>query len=320
MKFKIFFILILLACFIAMLSSSIAQTRDYIPMLNQGAVWFETYTNYTWPPSPYGYSFCGRKYLDGDTFIDDKMYSKIYHEELDIYCTEQILSGPEYYGAIREDIQEQKVWYYPPNSPFEFLYFDFSLSTGDTVVWGSWFNSGQYMYLTVSGIDTITTIDGVDRRRWLFDEDLYSEESSMIEGVGCSSGLLASYEVIFEYWNNLVKLSIDTTLTYCCNYNECGIPTDSCTTVRVKSFYNMPKIYIYPNPVIAGNPLRISGFQYPRNEPVHVEFYNILGNKVESYTSTTTDLIIASPHTPGLYVFNIYNSTFKTQIKILVKQ
>jgi|GEM_PF-1544169 len=296
-----------------------AQNRNYLPMVNQGSVWFETYTNYSWPPSPYGYSYCGRKYLDGDTIINNNMYSKIYHEKLDIYCTDIILSGPEYAGAIREDILEQKVWYFPPEYPDEVLYFDFSLTTGDTVSWESWFNQGPYMYLTVSDLDTLTTIDGVERRRWLFDEEPLSEESSMMEGIGCSSGLLANYEVIFEYWNYLINLNIDTSTIYCHNLNGCEIPTDTCTIVGVNPCYDNPHILIYPNPVIAGNPLRITGIPNPKNETVFIELYDILGNKVESYRSTNRDLIITSPKIPGLYVINIYKSTFKSQIKIVVK-
>jgi hypothetical protein len=296
-----------------------AQNPGYIPMLNPGAVWFETYTNYSWPPSPYGYSYCGRKYLDGDTIINDKMYHKIYHEKLDIYCTNNILAGPEYVGAIREDIPEQKVWYFPPEYPDETLYFDFSLSAGDTVSWWlSWFNQYPNMYLTVSGIDTITTIDGVERRRWLFDEEPLSDESSMIEGIGCSSGLLASYEVVFEYWNYLINLSIDTTMIYC-RKSLCEIPTDTCTTVGLKPYSDNSDIRHYPNPVIAGNPLRITGIPNPKNELVFIELYDILGNKVESYRSISRDLIITAPKISGLYVINIYNSTVKSQIKILVK-
>ena len=296
------------------------QSSDYIPMVNQGAVWFETYTNYSWPPSPYGYSYCGRKYLDGDTIINDNMYSKIYHEVLDIYCTDIIVSEPEYAGAIREDIPEQKVWFFPPEYPDEVLYFDFTLSTGDTVSWYSWFNGGSNMYLTVSDIDTITTFDGLERRRWLFDEEPLSEESSMIEGIGCSSGLLANYEVIFEYWNYLISQSIDTSLSYCRNFNVCEIPTDTCATVGVEPSYDNSHILIYPNPVIAGNPLRITGIPNPKNEPVIIALYDILGNKVEAYNSTSVNLLITSPKIPGLYLINIYTSTLKSQIKILVKQ
>lgn len=297
-----------------------AQNRDYLPVVNQGAVWFETYTNYSWPPSPYGYSYCGRKYLDGDTIINNIEYSKIYHEELDINCTDIVISGPEYYGAIREDIPEQKVWYFPPDSPLEFLYFDFSLSAGDTVAWDSWFNGGTGLYLTVSDIDTITTIDGVERRRWLFDQDPNSDESSMIEGIGCSSGLLASYEVIFEYWNYLISLNIDTSPVYCNNFYGCEIPTDTCTTVGMHSYSNNSHLHVYPNPVIAGNPIAITGIPDSKNEPVIIELYDRLGKKVDSYRSTNAGLSIASPKITGLYVINVYNSIFKSQIKIIVKQ
>lgn len=312
--------LIVLLVFALGLKVTEAQSRDYLPMVNQGAVWFETYTNYSWPPSPYGYSFCGRKYLDGDTIINNIEYSKIYHEKLDIYCTDIILSGPEYYGAIREDIPEQKVWYVPPEYPDELLYFDFSLSAGDTVTWNSWFNGGSELYLTVSEIDTITTIDGVERRRWLFDEDPYSDESSMIEGIGCSSGLLASYEVIFEYWNYLISLNIDATPVYCNNLYGCEIPTDTCTTVGIHSGYENSHLLAYPNPVIAGNPLAITGIPVSKNEPFTVELYDVLGNKVDSYQSTGTNLTIVSPKIPGLYIVNLYNSAFKSRIKICVEQ
>lgn len=320
MKFKNFFTLILLACFIAMLSSLKSQTRDYIPMLNQGAVWFETYSNYIWPPSPYGYSYCGRKYLDGDTIINDNMYSKIYHEKLDIYCTDVIVSGPEYYGAIREDIPEQKVWYFPPNSPFEYLYFDFSLSIGDTVSWWeSWFNQGPYTYLTVSDIDTITTFDGVERKRWLFDEDLYSEESSMIEGIGCSSGLLAPYETLFEFANYLANYHIDTTLIYCSDFIGCTLPTDTCISVGLVPSKNDLRGTIFPNPVLVNKPFRVSGIPIINNELYSAELYDAKGIKLEYFNLHNTQLIINAPGKPGIYFLVIFTSTSKKQFKICVQ-
>jgi len=300
----------------------IGQNNSYLPMLNEDAVWFETYTNYSWPPSPYGYNTCGRKYLAGDTVINSLSYKKIYHESLDVFCTDIILEGPEYAGAIREDIDLQQVWYIYPTIDLEILYFDFSSLTGDTIsnetFFGSTFN---WFYEVIAEVDTIITLDGVERRRWIFDADPYADESFLIEGLGCSSGLLAPYEVLFEYSNHLANFHIDTTLIYCSDYIGCELPTDTCITVSIEDncMYSASNLLLFPNPVCRKNPVQIRGLPQVPDDPLNVDLFNISNNSTTNFLTKNSDLVFTAPDKAGVYVINIYNSKLKKQIKLIVK-
>jgi len=297
------------------------QEKQYTPLVEPGKVWFETYTNYS-IPSPYGYSYCGRKYLSGDTIIGDKQYMKIYHEQLDIWCTDIILEGPEYVGAIRDEIDEQKTWYVYPGHSNEEMFFDFSLTTGDTITSDTYFgNNGWWEYLIISDVDTVLTPDGVERRRWLFDMEPYgTEESYVIEGVGCSSGLLAPYEVLFEYANFLVSMHTDTVKNFCHEYYpDCQIPTDSCGTVGVKLPSPSLSVSFYPNPALTGNPVRISRIPVTNDAPATIEVFDLTGRRLISAATQQPDFVMNAPEKPGVYFLIVSNSMFKQTLKMVVR-
>ncbi|OQX76226.1 MAG: hypothetical protein B6D61_09110 [Bacteroidetes bacterium 4484_249] len=294
-------------------------SQQYHPLVNPGAVWFETYTNYT--PSPFGYNTCGRKYFEGDTVINNLSFKKIYHERLDVFCTDIVLDGPDYAGAIREDTIQQKVWYISPNHVDEILYFDFSLSAGDSVSWDTYFGLGfNWIYEVISDVDTIVTLDGVERRKWIFDADPYSDESFVIEGLGCSSGLLAPYEVLFEYANYLANFHIDTTLIYCSDFIGCDLPTDTCTTVGIVSNLNDAPLLVFPNPVVVGKPIRIDNIPFLNDENVVIEIFNMIGEKTASFTENKSQFVtIPAPEKSGIYFLLLSNSNLKKTIKLYVK-
>ncbi len=298
------------------LQFSLAQNKEFIPMLNPGAIWFETYTNHT--PNPFGYNWSGRKYLGLDTIINNTTYKKIYHEMLDVFCTEIILSGPTYAGALREDALHKMVWFIPPYFQQEILYFDFTLEIGDTVA-ESYFTWETPYTLIVSDIDTITTFDGAARKRWLFDSDPMNDESFVIEGIGFSGGLLQPYEIWQFYINHLWNFHIDTTLIYCHHLFGCEIPSDTCMSVGITTPLRDFDISIYPNPVSVNNPFYISGIHDNTNEPYVVEIYTMSGIKIDLFTKSSFKSSLNAPGKSGLYVLNIFNSNFSHQSKLYVQ-
>ena len=296
------------------------QEKQYIPLVEPGKVWFEVYPNSGWPPSPYGYAFCGRKYLLGDTIIGDKQYMKIYHEKLDIWCTDIILEGPEYVGAIRDEIEEQKVWYVHPDDPdYEFLFFDFSLGAGDSIPPFCYFNLSFFPF-EITDVDTIITPDGVARRRWIFDDDPWCDESYVIEGIGNSSGFLAHYQVYFEGGSYLICMHTDTVLNFCHEYYPgCQIPTDSCGTLGIRSSEKKSVLKIFPNPSLASNPVRISGIPATADAPAIIEVFDLTGRRLISAATKQTDFIFNSPEKQGVYFGIVSNSMFKQTLKMVVK-
>jgi hypothetical protein len=305
-------------CLLLLSRPMFSQKTSYLPMVDPERVWFETYSNGI--PSPWGYNSSGHKYLNGDTVINAMTYQKIYHEQLNVWCTDIIIGYPIYCGAIREDAIQKKAWVVPSYYNDEILYFDFSLNAGDTIFMGeTWFTTNCSMVdLIVSAIDTINTINGIERKRWLFDMNPFQDESYVIEGIGYSSGLLDCYEESFEYNNFLINVSIDTNLIYCSNFNGCYLPTDTCTTVAIEPKPTASSITIYPNPVVAGNPIRISGIPMNNNEPFIADVYDITGRKVMSFILKESDFTVPTPNRPGFYVINFYNSSFTKQLKINV--
>jgi hypothetical protein len=102
----------------------------------------------------------------------------------------------------------------------------------------------------VVDIDTITSFDGVDRRKWFFNS---FEGSEVIEGIGNINGVLTPFFVYFEYWENLFCFTVDTTQVYPFPYqSNCILPSDTCLTVGV-SEWGKPEsagqsLIAYPNP------------------------------------------------------------------------
>ncbi len=249
MKNFIKFYLIISLVLIAGIHRLQAQNQNYIPMVNQGAVWFETYSTM---PSPYGYNYAAKLYFDGDTTFNNKQYQKLYKVYVNVLCQQIIQFGPTYNGALREDTLTQKVWIVDWDANDEILFFDFSLGVDDTVPTDCYFSKNFYP-LTVSNIDTVTTYDGLERRKWQFFLDGWAlDGSEVIEGIGSINGLLAGYIIPAEYyWEQLFCFSINNSHIYP-NPNPCDciLPTDTCMTVGIQpELQSHNDLLVYPNPV-----------------------------------------------------------------------
>jgi hypothetical protein len=97
-----------LALLIGLACSIKAQNRNYLPMLSQGALWLETQTIDTYPPSPYGYHLARQVSIDGDTMMNGQLYYKLYTTGVDVLCQENYDYDPVYQCAMREDAETQK--------------------------------------------------------------------------------------------------------------------------------------------------------------------------------------------------------------------
>lgn len=307
MKFKNFFTLILLACFIAIISSSKAQTRDYIPMLNEGAVWFETYTDYNLPPSPYGYNHAAKLYFQGDTTFNDMNYLKLYKAFVDLHCQE-MMDEPLYSGALREDTLGQKVWIVEYDQSEEVLFFDFSLNEGDSIPESCYFSKNFYP-LTIDNIDTVTTYDGLERRKWQFNHDGWPVGGSeVIEGIGSINGLIAGFIVPnTPYWEELFCFAIDSSNIYP-NPNpfNCVLPSDTCMTVGMANREIKDDILIYPNPVLNTQQLHLENITKEGDEIAGILLIDTKGTLVlgsETYQNHTQ--INLPNYLTGFYILKI---------------
>lgn len=312
--YKIGFISFLILTF--GLRYSQAQNQNYLPMVNSGAMWFETYSTM---PSPFGYNSAGKKYLQGDTTINDLQYIKLYGIGVDVQC-QDVIDGPWYLAAFREDTVEQKVWIVKKDEDEEKLYFDFTLEEGDTVPTDCFF-SKNYSPITVFSVDTVTTYDDEDRRRWRFIiEGGIDNGSEVIEGIGSINGLLAGYIIPIEYyWEQIFCFTIDSTHIFPNpNPTECILPSDTCITVGIEPKLEQQRDFlIYPNPTSGLVTLSCKGL----TQKLKISICDLLGKKhLEMETDREFTVIDISDLSPGIYYLNMESSTKETIIKKIIRQ
>ncbi|MEL7220832.1 MAG: T9SS type A sorting domain-containing protein [Bacteroidota bacterium] len=231
----ILILLFLLLPFIALLSQNFATV---------GNVWIQT-----------GENLVGDKYpvyieLQGDTIINNKIYSSAYFQD-DVFMPVQ-----EYIGGIREE--NDSVYVIPANaeSSEELLIYDWTVTVGDTL------KSETFRWIVVEEIITIGLLNGEERKQ--FNCGRYSTMPSntdtvripltIIEGVGCidygfilnplfelplsTFSLFSSPEGIRCYSNNIELLW----------QNEEVIDCDSIIVATHNTMFNQT-LSIAPNPV-----------------------------------------------------------------------
>lgn len=172
-------------------STCTLSAQDYIPLVQEQATWI----HYEWDGGGtfedlnlFGYR------IEGDTMIDGTAYKKVYRLE---FFVDQIWpfapyrkSGQALFGAIREDLDERKVYarifeaneieWRCTDPGAEKLWYDFSLEVGDTL-------PSCISYYDISQIDSIDTVFsfGENRRRW----SIWDGYAYQVEGLGTHTGL-----------------------------------------------------------------------------------------------------------------------------------
>lgn len=234
------------------------SAQDYIPLVQEQATWihYEWYGGGTFEDLHlFGYR------IEGDTMIDGTAYKKVYMLE---FFIDQIWpfmpyrkSGQALFGAIREDLDERKVYarifeasdieWRCTDPGVEKLWYDFSLEVGDTLpsCISNWPGSPNW----TSPIDTIDTAFsyGEDRRRWRIPGLGYNV--FQVEGLGTHTGLFDPYFGDFQTGENSYTLE-----------HYCIGPESECGIIDATSVRELPlpasAISIAPNP--ASGPVHIS--------------------------------------------------------------
>lgn len=173
------------------------------------------------------WSVSNEKYMTaGDTVLDGKTYLKIYRQ-IGFQPFEFNLEDAEYFAAIRNDLEEKRVYVYLPagtsvwdyqygnyvaNTGKEVILYDFSLQTGDTVTYYTinptsqaamafhahrsdtahmqiGYDNGQSQYMVYQNSDSLITMsDGSTRRRILMYSDITGQDEVWIDGIGRLGG------------------------------------------------------------------------------------------------------------------------------------
>jgi hypothetical protein len=218
--------------------SSFGQTSIYHPFPDSNASWNVLYSNYQcqWGDSQEYYSLV----LDRDTVIGNHVYHTLrvpYIEFIWAGCPQ--FKQPGYYGAIRSDHPNRKVYFYPAYGTEEELLYDFTLEVGDTV------QGHLESYWDTQ--DTVISIDSVlvgeeFRKRWFINQwyDIY-----LIEGVGSTFGLIepSPGEIIDAPGYALLCFRQDGISQY-------PDPSMDCDLITSTPEENLPQaeITVFPNP------------------------------------------------------------------------
>ncbi len=204
-------------------------SQEYLPLPETNGKWINTYSILEWEPYPHVvvYDFVEYCTNGADTTINDLSYFIV------------DTCGGGYKGALRND--NGKVWFVPNNSQDEFLLYDFTVQSGDTIfnvyIESYWGDYAVYDLLVgPNAVDSIL-INGMYRKT------IYIEVAYWIEGIGNDQGLfLEPYGNISNYFLDLYCMSVDDTTLYP------EFSTEACEyPVGIKEKDHSIPI-VYPNP------------------------------------------------------------------------
>jgi hypothetical protein len=258
------------------------------------------------PPPIWSYTNYWETYYSGDTTILNHKYKKIEKTEYDIFCLNTVISGPNYIGAIRDDIFQKKVFYIPREDSVEKLIYDFNLGVGDTLISALNFNQP----LIVNIVDSILINDEYHKRiqfRYV--------DAEIIEGIGSRTGLVEEL-VAFEGGSHLCALYVDTTFVFPdhpCNLSS----TDTCLTLNVESQFKDEEFLIFPNPAKDQFQINISTEMLIHNP--RIEIFSIAGKiyKNEVLTNEITQ-IKSNDFKSGIYIVKVYTDKKLNRIEKLI--
>ncbi len=290
--------------------------QDYHKLLNESFYWDVPFAAQAYICGGFADFGPWRYKISGDTVINDMTYSKIYYSDFSpVYpsppnCPPFIVDTvfshyPDAY--LREDTVAQKVWRY---STFaggsEVLLYDFTLQKGDTLEIRNW-----ELDWVIDTVMTITTNDGIERRKFVFhgdDGSLFPREGWYIEGIGGMAGLFSGPFPYFEVgtWLMCVKDKNDEII-----YASGQGCSDFITGVDEVS--NDKAIHVFPNPFTDHLTIETA------TGKLDVKIYNLSGIRLiqeEFYGSRTFDL---SAFDPGIYMLQIRNDKDEIFLEKIVK-
>ena len=302
------------------ISTAEIKSQSYIPMLSDSIYWDIAYADMNvLICSEFGLQVSGpyRWAIDGDTTINGVVYKKFRSYKFQTLLTQpspncppfaiDTIPSPAFWGnyyCMREDTTNQQVFLYDLNVSQEFLWYDFDVQIGDTLLYQT---HGEFI---VDTIFNIVTLDGITRR--------YVECSSSslcgyyIEGLGGVAGLMYEPFVIFEGgpWLMCTKDLDQNTI-----YEPSGIGGCYNFTTGINSDINQfEAISLYPNP--AEDKL------YLKDLPLNptVVLYNTLGENIATHFNLRDNHISINALPEGLYFVCLIQDNISYSIGNFVKQ
>lgn len=178
-------------------------------------------------------------------FVGDSLHNGLNYQKI---SSSNNFFNTDNSGLTRVD--NNRVYFIPKDSINEILLYDFNLELGDTFQINSYFQVTNTNYVTVVGVDSIMTFDGVHRKVFYL-----SEGTNWIEGIGAEYG-----SITFPWY--FISISGDCHL-YCYSrdsidvyekqyyrYIDYDFLTYGCTGLitSISETEQLSNLIVYPNP------------------------------------------------------------------------
>lgn len=303
-------------------------SQPYTPFPDSNAVWsvcFRTSTH-----------FHTKHYqLEGDTNITTHLYSKLYYNDgLNDSIMDLQSPNTAYYGAIRQDTIQRKVFFIPADTSIsidEFVLYDFSLVAGDSI------KIPLIQNFSITGFCTDTvfvSIGGVSRKSILIYFPILNNSTQWLEGIGDIAGFFGyqnqtstvllcqsvNDSIIFKYnspWNWYYSPPFsDSIIFQSCSYHD---TLDSLTN---NDYLNIESdvISLYPNPLTNSSLIII-----PENIQLNnfnLEIFDLHGKKIKTFHNLNNRQLTLSRadfKSKGIYFLQIKSDNYFETIKLLVQ-
>ena len=285
-----------------------AVSQQYYPFPTGSATWSENCSAFEVYPNPHHEHRTIRYFLDGDTTIDSKVYSKVfgYNGATEIVDT----LNSHLLGGLREDSLKH-IYYLPlliyPGCmcyhcsmyifPPEYLLYRFDIEIGETVSLGP--GSKSLDDFIVYAIDSVL-VDGSYRKRYDMNPVYGYGDQYWIEGIGSDMGLFGPSCNPFEGFLQL--LCYEDSATF---YNPGG-------TCFIWTFVSVPEnesetgFIVSPNPAKGKLVISVQGFN---GQAGILKAFNLFGQEIYNKTISSNiskHEIDISNWQPGIYVFSLY--------------
>lgn len=229
------FVIILLLIFVLNVNA------QYLPFIESEKSWLELVEN------ELGVWFLDDHQLTGDTTIGDYTYKKL---EL-IKSSDPNAVLPYYFGAIRENIDERKVYIVFAGQTSELLLYDFTLEVGEEHTFHHCYYAAPTPSIPatfiVDSIGVYIDQNGLNRKVWYLNYSHNGVVGRIVEGVGSNTGIF-SYSCHIQVWKDLVCVHKDS-LSLFTNDFPFGIYCPSIISSNGKAVsQDLLDLKLYPNP------------------------------------------------------------------------
>lgn len=218
-----------------------------------------------------------RFYCSGDTLINAEAYKKLMYVGNTSSQIVPLTPISGYYGAVRNDTPNKRVYFVPKNSTSGGLLYDFNLHLGDSILVSNELTDKE----PVSLIDSVLYCNEYHRR--------YSTASgyTLIEGIGSQNGMIP------------VKFATNFGWTF--GYGESGsLPCNECDFTASLDSYSLRLLNVFPNP--AKGSVQITSDLNIRS----IELYDLNGTLIEQIAGYKGPIELREK---GFYVLKVYTDS-----------